>query len=320
MCRNFIATHFFLKKIKKNFVPLQLQMFKIKTYHKLITSLILAVLVFFVVRYALPKPKTIGFIFMLVPLFDVWIDYWIRTNQSQIPQRTAKVFSWFFYASIIGFLSLIIALWISPMAYWTPLLRVYAYGLILILVSIKIIWAKIFLLQFLISKISFSRKISSPKRWFQISILVAIFMFGSALYGAIYEKFSLRVHRVNVRDSTIPKGFDCYKIVQFSDMHIGSQVWECYVKKLVDSINAQNPDLVVFTGDMVNFHSEEIEKFIPLLSRIRAKDGVLRRGFRGFRQSRLQYIFELGQSERQCRKCTAIERYLSCDELEIIIQ
>jgi predicted MPP superfamily phosphohydrolase len=261
------------------FVQTPMHLFKIKSFHKLIASLVLAIFVFFAVRYAVPKPKTIGFIFMLVLLIDVWIDYWMRTNVrakhvSPLPQRTSKIFLRIFYATVVAFILMIIGFWIAPLPYWTPVLRVYGYGTIVITIAIKLFLATIFFVQFLISKNRFTNKIASPKRWFQVGVWMVVLMFAATLYGSIYEVFDLRVHRVEVRDKAVPKTFADYKIVQFSDMHIGNQISQRYVKKLVDSINAQNPDLVVFTGDMVNFHTEEIVPFVPLLSQIRATDGI----------------------------------------------
>jgi len=235
----------------------------------------LALFVFFVLREALPKPKMMTIILTSVVVFDVWISYWIRMNKLQLPQRMYRLFLWMFYASIIAFFLMIFWFFlISALAYWPPILRVYGYGLILVFVSIKIVLGTLLFLQFLISKTRFANKFALPKRWFQIGLCIAGFMFTMALYGSIYEVFNLQIHRVEMRDKSVPKAFDGYKIVQFSDMHIGNQVSKRYVKKMVDSINAQNPDLVVFTGDMVNFHTDEIVPFVELFSQIRAKDGV----------------------------------------------
>ena len=247
---------------------------QIKPYIKLIATLAFSAIVLFVIREALPKPRTIGLVLTFTLVFGAWIEYWIRTNRLELPQRICKIFLWIFYASLVGFFLMVLGMVISPIAFWSPFLRVYGYGMILVFVLIKIGIAKFFLLQFLLSKISFTQKIASPKRWFQITICITILAFSIVFYGLIYETFNLRVHRFEVRNKVVPEKFDGYKIVQFSDMHIGSQVWNHYVKKLVDSINAQNPDLVVFTGDMVNFHAGELAPFVKIFSQIQAKDGV----------------------------------------------
>jgi len=246
-----------------------MQTLKIKPIHRLIASLILAIFVFIVTLQAVPKPKTLALILMFVPILDVWIDYWIR-----LQQRTTKLFLWIFYASIVGFCAVIIGFLVTPLAYWTPVLRVYGYGAMLITVALKIFLANFLFLHLIISKSNFFRKIVSPKRWFQTGIILLVLMISFVIYGSVYEVFDLRVRRIELKDGAVPKAFDGYKIVQFSDMHIGSQVSKRYVKKLVDSINAQNPDLVVFTGDMVNFFAEEIVPFVNLFSQIQAKDGV----------------------------------------------
>ena len=74
----------------------------------------------------------------------------------------------------------------------------------------------------------------------------------------------------------IPQSFDKYRIVQVSDLHLGTlHGRESVVRNIVDSINSLNADLVVFTGDLVNYHAEEAVEFLPLLKQIRGKDGVI---------------------------------------------
>ncbi|MCL2414107.1 MAG: metallophosphoesterase [Bacteroidales bacterium] len=234
-----------------------------------------AVCAFFIVREAFPKPNTVILILTLVWIADLIIDYWLRTNKSQLPQRTFKIFLWGFYASIASLVLLILGLLIfGSIAHWAPILKVYVYGILLAVAMTKISLAKIFVLQFLLSKIPFVNKISLPKRWFQASVCIAVFSIFAMFYGSIFEAFNLRVRHVKIQDQALPKNFEGYRIVLFSDMHIGSQISTRYVRRLVDSINAQNADLVVFAGDMVNFHSAELVPFASLFSEIRATDGV----------------------------------------------
>ena len=67
-----------------------------------------------------------------------------------------------------------------------------------------------------------------------------------------------------------------YRIVQLSDLHVGTLHGQPQVvRNIVDSVNAQRPDLIVFTGDLVNYHAEEIYEFEPILRQLKAKDGVI---------------------------------------------
>lgn len=71
----------------------------------------------------------------------------------------------------------------------------------------------------------------------------------------------------------LPESFKGYKIIQISDVHSGSFSDPGKLQHAVELINEQNPDLVLFTGDMVNNVADEFKPFIPLFSKIKAKDG-----------------------------------------------
>lgn len=97
----------------------------------------------------------------------------------------------------------------------------------------------------------------------------------SALFidGITFGKYRHTVRRVKVKLTNLPKSFKGYKIIQISDVHSGSFSDPDKLKHAVDLINEQNPDLVLFTGDMVNNVADEFKPFIPLFSKIKAKDG-----------------------------------------------
>lgn len=97
----------------------------------------------------------------------------------------------------------------------------------------------------------------------------------SALFidGITFGKYRHTVRRVKVKFANLPKSFKGYKIIQISDVHSGSFSDPDKLKHAVDLINEQKPDLVLFTGDMVNNVADEFKPFIPLFSKIKAKDG-----------------------------------------------
>ena len=74
----------------------------------------------------------------------------------------------------------------------------------------------------------------------------------------------------------IPAAFNGYRIVQFSDAHVGTMKGDrqWMLKRLVDSINAQHPDLIVFTGDLQNIKPKDLYEHKEILSSLKAKDGV----------------------------------------------
>lgn len=97
----------------------------------------------------------------------------------------------------------------------------------------------------------------------------------SALFidGITFGKYRHTVRRVKVKFANLPKSFKGYKIIQISDVHSGSFSDPGKLRHAIDLINEQNPDLVLFTGDMVNNVADEFKPFIPLFSKIKAKDG-----------------------------------------------
>lgn len=97
----------------------------------------------------------------------------------------------------------------------------------------------------------------------------------SALFidGITFGKYRHTVRRVKVKFANLPKSFKGYKIIQISDVHSGSFSDPSKLQHAIDLINEQDPDLVLFTGDMVNNVAGEFKPFIPLFSKIKAKDG-----------------------------------------------
>lgn len=97
----------------------------------------------------------------------------------------------------------------------------------------------------------------------------------SALFidGITFGKYRHTVRRVKVKFANLPKSFKGYKIIQISDVHSGSFSDPSKLQHAIDLINEQDPDLVLFTGDMVNNVADEFKPFIPLFSKIKTKDG-----------------------------------------------
>ena len=94
-------------------------------------------------------------------------------------------------------------------------------------------------------------------------------------YGFVWGWRRLCVRRETFSFPDLPQAFDGYRILHFSDLHIGSFIGhEDYIRRLVDVINSQECDLIAFTGDMVNLYTTEVEPFVDVLSRLSAPDGV----------------------------------------------
>ena len=95
------------------------------------------------------------------------------------------------------------------------------------------------------------------------------------IYGSFIGRTQFDVKEVTYSSSKLPSSFDGYRIVQLSDIHIGS--WQgnaSAIQNLVNLVNEQHPDLIAFTGDLVNHRAIELNDFQHILADLKAKDGV----------------------------------------------
>ncbi|MCM1312214.1 MAG: metallophosphoesterase [Bacteroides sp.] len=115
------------------------------------------------------------------------------------------------------------------------------------------------------------------RRTFRISgMAFAFFSLLILCSGCFWGRSRFVVHRQTFYFTDLPKEFDGYRIAHFSDMHIGTlrQGHEDDAKRIVDLINDQRCDMIVFTGDLVNHQARELDGFKHVLSQLAAPDGV----------------------------------------------
>ncbi len=98
-------------------------------------------------------------------------------------------------------------------------------------------------------------------------------LFLSMLYGITRGKYKYTVENVGLEFSELPEAFDGFRIVQISDIHAGSFDNHEKVALGIEKINALNPDIVVFTGDLVNFEKDEIDPYLDVFANIKARYG-----------------------------------------------
>lgn len=118
--------------------------------------------------------------------------------------------------------------------------------------------------------------ISFPERldwWVGLIGISGFLLFLGLIYAVIWGKYRYQLREVMISSEDVPSEFDGFKIVQISDVHAGTFDNISKVKKGVDLINKQAPDLVLFTGDMVNNAAAEIEPFIKVFGQIEAGHG-----------------------------------------------
>ena len=89
----------------------------------------------------------------------------------------------------------------------------------------------------------------------------------------LFGRYNFKKNFQNIFIKRWSKNLTGYKIVHISDLHLGSFNSIEKLEEVVDLINEEKADLVVFTGDLVNNYYHEAVPYIDTLQKIKAKDG-----------------------------------------------
>ena len=108
----------------------------------------------------------------------------------------------------------------------------------------------------------------------QAALVASAVPLGLSVYGIVSGAHDYRVKRVTLKFPNLPKSFDGIRIGQLSDIHSGSFWNKNAVKGGVEMLMNEKPDLIFFTGDLVNNESSEVKDYIPIFEKIKAPLGV----------------------------------------------
>jgi len=183
---------------------------------------------------------------------------------------------------------------IIPQSQWNQLFRIYLFGGIFAVYIGKIIpgvlllsWDiiqfvfRLFRSVFFFKKLGLNQSSEDTKlikrRKFLGDTALAT---GGLIIGTMFTGMFKWVHQFNINEIDIrlkglrSNAFDGYCIVQLSDLHLGGWANDSALEQAINEVNNLNPDLVVFTGDLVNYRTDEAFRFKNILSKLNAKDGV----------------------------------------------
>ncbi|HEY8661005.1 MAG TPA: metallophosphoesterase [Hanamia sp.] len=106
-----------------------------------------------------------------------------------------------------------------------------------------------------------------------LGLAAGAILFGSFIYGYT-NKYNYRVKKVKLSFANLPESFIGLKIVHFSDVHSGSFMNKKAVIDGVEKIIAENADLIIFSGDLVNDRASEMKDYMHVFSKVKAPLGV----------------------------------------------
>lgn len=110
--------------------------------------------------------------------------------------------------------------------------------------------------------------------WF-FALIPALGVMGWFAFGFIEGWKRLELKHITFTSPDLPPYFDGYRLVQITDFHLGSfPPGNDFVQKVVDATNNEEPDMILFTGDLVNNQASEVEPYLDSLGQLHASDGI----------------------------------------------
>lgn len=219
---------------------------------------------------------------------------------------------WYFYQAIItvlkessafrksawayiywGFTIFTFLLFLAPsfisLADWPKYIRVYLFALVIMVAVSKIIgslflatddiirlfrWIGSYFTTKTEIVVENAHHISRLKFLSQIALGMTALPLAGFIYGMVRGAFDYKIHPIKVTLPNLPSAFNGLKIIQISDIHSGSFVSTAHLEEAVKIIEREKPDLIFFTGDLVNDRASETDPYIEVLSKIKAPLGV----------------------------------------------
>ena len=242
---------------------------------------------FVFMRLEMPKYLSLLQLFILIFVLDAIGFYcwrpWVRARQ----RRWVRVllYAWHFLPALL-LLVFFVGLTQRNVSLWPPFWRTYGLGIVVLLLLPHLVMAAVYIVWLCVYGMGRLCKAEAfAARWIRFrhgaAMGVAGLSFAVMLYGVLFGAFDLQVLRVPLRSEAepgatdrLPAGLAGYRIAQISDFHIGSFVGTGFVERVVREVMALEPDLIVFTGDIVNFGTAELLPHAAALSGLHARDGV----------------------------------------------
>jgi uncharacterized protein len=106
-------------------------------------------------------------------------------------------------------------------------------------------------------------------------LLLCLILFSSSVYAHKIEPIWFEVDRMDLELPKLDRAFNGYRIVQISDLHAGDGIDRSQLEKVVEAVNAEQPDLVVITGDHITRIPKQHLELLDTLTKLRPRDRTI---------------------------------------------
>lgn len=113
----------------------------------------------------------------------------------------------------------------------------------------------------------------APFGW--TAVALALIVVVSLTIGHYHGRFQVTVTNEEYASADVPAAFDGYRVVHISDLHVDSFEDTALLKKILDKVNEQHADVILFTGDMTTGSMDGIHRHEVTLKSLQAREGVV---------------------------------------------
>ncbi len=264
---------------------------------------LLLIVGYFLMLYSMPK-YTGQYLFMVVLVladFYLWSSVKKQVFNYKHWLRVLTITIYWLPLLLLGIL--LVGSILVPVINWNDAIRTWLVGLILVFYTAKIlpitfliladvvrVIQKLFLIvkkdnrqQIIEENATHSKALTGEGKRDGISrnkfLQYVGFVSGGLVLGTLFTGmfkwvYEFKIMREKIIFPHLPQEFNGFKIVQISDIHLGSWTSRKPLQQAVNMINELHPDIIVFTGDLVNYATDEALGFEDILSQLKAKHGV----------------------------------------------
>jgi uncharacterized protein len=254
----------------------------------LVSSLfiVLSFILILVLRVVLPKYSGRLLFFFVFLLLDGYLWFSVHRAIKKSSRGLRSLVTIFFWLPVTLLFCLIITGFFIPFLDWNLPLRNFLQNLILLLFLAKFFPIVMLILTDLIRLPALIVRIFIPGRKKSLQyvprfkpLLVTGWIMGGVVFlilaaGTIFWQFDFRVRNQVIALADLPPAFDGLRIVQFSDVHLGSWGSRQRLQEAMDDIIDLHPDVIFFTGDMFNFCTADGNGFENILRTLHAPYGI----------------------------------------------
>ncbi len=251
---------------------------------------VLFVLGYFLIIFSMPKYAGSYFIFVLLILGDLYLWSSIKKAVFNYRKWLMMLISILYWLPFLALIFLVIGSLIFPIIDWNDVFRTYLVGFILVFYTAKLFPIIFLLLADIIrlidrvfhlmdkekrEKVKEEQSGITRSRFLQyLGYITGGLVLGTMFTGMFKWVYQFNVVKEKIKIPDLPKPFNNLKIVQISDMHLGSWTSEKPLEQAIEMINSMKPDMILFTGDIVNFATKEAFRFEENLKKLKAPMGV----------------------------------------------